>query len=130
MKKILAILTLASLFYAGQSVAGAISYNFIELGYLESELDLSGIDDDGDGYEFNLSFGATASLALTVGYQDIEFDSDVEIEFLSLGILYYKPYSNTGDMIVGLSYLDTEAEASGAESVEESGNEISLEPAR
>ncbi len=127
MKKILAILTLASLFYAGQSVAGAISYNFIELGYIESELDLSGIDDDGDGYEFNLSFGATESLALTVGYQDTEYDSDVEVSLQSLGIAYHKPYSNTGDMILGLAVLEFEADAPGAGSADESGNEISLE---
>ncbi len=127
MKKILAILSLASLIYAGQSMAGVINYNFVELGYLESEFDLGGIDDDGDGYEFNLSFGVAESLAVTIGYQDLEFDSSVEATVQSLGLAYHKPYSNTGDMIFGLVYLGFEGETSSSQSVDESGKEISLE---
>ncbi|MDH3761865.1 MAG: hypothetical protein OEU50_12850 [Gammaproteobacteria bacterium] len=127
MRKSLAILSLAALFYAGQSVASAINYSYIELGYLESELDLSGIDDDGDGYEFNLSLGVGQTIAVVVGYQDVEFDANVEASTQTLGIAYHKPYSNTGDMILGLAYLEFEAEASGGGSVDESGNELSLE---
>jgi hypothetical protein len=127
MRKSLAILSIAALLYAGQSAASAINYNYFELGYLETELDLSGIDDDGDGYEFNASLAVGETLAVVVGYQDVEFDADVEADILSLGIAYHKPYSTTGDMILGLAYLDFEADASGGGSVEESGNEISLE---
>lgn len=127
MKKILATLVLAILLHAGPSAAaGVINYNYIELGYLEYELDLSGIDDDGDGYEFNASLGITDTIAVVFGYQDIEFDSDVEASVQSLGIAYHKPYSNSGDMVLGLAFLDFEAESS-AGSADESGNELSLE---
>lgn len=128
MKKIVAFLSLAAILHAGQSVAaGAVNYNYVELGYLESELDLSGIDDEGDGYEFNASLDVSEAVAVVVGYQDIEFDADVDATTQTLGIAYHKPYSATGDMILGLAYLKFEAEASGGESVDESGNEISLE---
>jgi len=126
MKKILAILFPALLLHAGPSAAGPINYNYIELGYLEYEFDLLGIDDDGDGYELNASLGITETIAVVAGYQDIEFDADDEANVKNLGIAYHKPYSNSGDMILGLAYLDFEAESS-AGSADESGNELSLE---
>lgn len=128
MKKILALFFFAAMLHAGQSAAaGAVNYNYIELGYLESELDLSGIDDDGDGYEFNASIDVSEAIAVVVGYQDIEFDSSVDASTQTLGIAYHKPYSVSGDMILGLAYLKFEAEAPGGDSVDESGNELSLE---
>ena len=126
MKKILAILFLAFLPHAGSSAAGVINYNYIELGYLEYELDLAGIDEEGDGYEFNASLGITETVAVVVGYQDIEFDADVDATVTNFGIAYHKPYSNSGDMVLGLAFLDFEAESS-AGSADESGNELSLE---
>lgn len=128
MKNILALCLFAALVCIGQAKAQqAISYTYAELGYLESEIDRSGIDEDGDGYEFNLSAGVAESLALVFGYQDVEFDRDIEAKLISLGIAYHKPYSNTGDMVFSLSYLDTEVDAPGIDSIEEDGNEISLE---
>ncbi len=128
MKNILALSFFAALFCAGQASAQqAISYTYAELGYLESEIDRSGIDEDGDGYEFNLSFDVAQSLALLFGYQDVEFDNDIEASLLSLGFAYHKPYSNTGDMVFTISYLDPELDAPRIDSIEEDGNEITLE---
>ncbi len=116
----------AALIYAGQSLGGGISYNYLELGYLESELKVDSLDVDGDGYEFNASLDVAQSLAVVLGYQDIEFDRGVEGSLQTLGIAYHKPYSATGDMILGLAYLSSEVESRFV-SIDESGNEFSLE---
>ena len=126
MEKILALFVVAAFALAGQAQAEAISYSYVELGYLETEFDSSGIDEDGDGFELNLSANVTQTLAVVFGYEDIEFDQNIEANLIGLGIAYHKPYSNTGDMVFGLSYVETEVEWPG-DSVDDDGNEISLE---
>lgn len=127
MKRYLAFIFCAALIYANSSLASEINYNFFELGYLETELDVSDIDEDGDGYEFNASLGVSPTLAVVLGYQDVEFDEDIEADLLSLGIDYHKPYSNTGDIILGLAFLESEIDAPGIGKFDESGNELRLE---
>ncbi|UCH40965.1 MAG: hypothetical protein JSU67_04550, partial [Gammaproteobacteria bacterium] len=93
MIKYLAFSIFAALFYAAQSLADAVNYNYVELGYVDADIDTSGIDEDGDGYQLNASADVSENLAVVLGYQDIEYDSDVDGTLLSLGIAYHKPYS-------------------------------------
>lgn len=127
MKKYLLTAVLAAALFASQAGADGIDYSFVELGYLETELEGSNFDVDGDGYELNVSVDASDTVAVVFGYQDIDFDLDVEASLTSLGIAYHKPYSNAGDMIFGLAYLESEVEPPVGSSIDESGNEISLE---
>ena len=85
-------------------------------------MDRQGVDDDGDGYELNLSARVTPAVAVVFGHQDIELDNDIEVTLSSLGIAYHKPYSNSGDTVLGLAYLKSEVDSDDAD-----GNEISLE---
>ena len=126
MRKILALSAFAALACAPPAQAASINYSYAELGYLEADINRSGIDEDGDGYEFNLSANVSPEVAVVFGYQDVEFDRDIEASLISIGIDYHKPYSNTGDMVFGLSYLESEIEGPGG-SVDDNGNEISLE---
>lgn len=126
MKRLLPISAILLLFCAGQASAQAISYSYIELGYLETEIDRSGIEEDGDGFELNLSANVTQTLAVVFGYQDVEFDHSIDASLIGIGIAYHKPYSNTGDMVFGLTYLESEID-SPAGSADEDGNEITLE---
>lgn len=127
MRKYLLTIAFAPMLFAGQAAAQAIDYSFVELGYLETELEGSNFDVDGDGYELNISADASETVAVVFGYQDIDFDLDVEARLMSLGIAYHKPYSNAGDMILGLAYLDSEVEPPVGSTIDETGNEISLE---
>jgi len=124
MRRFLALPALAALVCTAQ--AEAINYSYAELGYLETDIDRSGIDEDGDGYEFNLSANVSPEVAVVFGYQDVEFDRDIEASLISLGIDYHKPYSNTGDMVFGLALLESEVDGPGG-SIDDDGNEISLE---
>lgn len=127
MKQFFAVAFLAALLYVGPSQGSAINYSYFELGYVEADLDVEGKDFDGDGFEFNLSYGFSDVLAFVLGYQDVEFDDDVDASLLKLGIAYHKPYSNTGDVIVGLAAVDSDVDAPGISSIDESGNELTLE---
>jgi len=127
MKRYLALAFCTGLIYSNSPLAGNLNYNFFEVGYLETEWDFPGIDVDGDGYELNASVGISENLALTVGYQDLEFDGGVDANLKTLGFAYHKPYSATGDMVLGYAYLETELEPRRGGSVDDSGNEFSLE---
>jgi len=125
MKKYLAFSFFAALIYAGQSLGSGINYNYFELGYQEADWDNTALE-DADGYEFNFSMGVAQTVALELGYQDLE-SNDGEGSLQGIGIAYHKPYSNTGDMILGLTFLNQEIDSDGGESFEESGNAIRLE---
>jgi hypothetical protein len=127
MKRYLALAFCAALVYTNTSLAGNINYNYFEVGYVETEWDFTGIDVDGDGYEFNASVELSETLAVVVGYQELEFDAGVDANLKQLGFAYHKPYSTTGDMVVGYSYLEIELEPRRGSSVDDSGNEFSLE---
>jgi|GEM_PF-1339173 len=115
----------AFLFYANHAIAANINYSYVELGYVELELD--DVDVEGDGYELNASLGLSQSVAVIVGYQDLDLDRDVEGSEQSLGLLYHKPYSTTGDLVLGLSLLEFELDPPTGETLDESGNEFILE---
>ena len=127
MKKYLVTTVVVATLIAGQAAADAINYSYFELGYLETDLEVSNFDVDGDGFELNVSTDVSETVAVVFGYQDVEFDLDVEARLMSLGIAYHKPYSNTGDMVLGLAYLDREIDLPVVPSLDDTGNEISLE---
>ena len=124
MKKYLFTAFVAALMYASQSIGSDINYSYIELGYVEAENDPADID--GNGYELNASVGFTPSLALVLGYQDIE-DGDADASLQRLGIVYHKPYSSTGDIVLGLSAVESEVNPASGRAVDGSGNELILE---
>ncbi len=127
MRKYLALVIWTGLIYANASLASNINYSYFELGYVEADWDYPDIDDDGDGYELNASLDVGDTLALVAAYQDLEFDDDADGNQTSLGFLYHKPYSTTGDIVLGLAYLETEVDPAAGNSTDDTGNWFSLE---
>lgn len=127
MRKHLALVICAGLIYANASLASNINYSYFELGYVEADWDYPDIDDDGDGYELNASLEVGETLALIGAYQDLEFDDDGDGNQKRLGFLYHKPYSTTGDIVMGLAYLETEVDPDVGKSEDDTGNWFSLE---
>lgn len=125
MKKSLTLMIWVFLFCANHAIGANINYSYVELGYVELELD--DVDVEGDGYELNASFGLSQTVAVIAGYQDLDLDRDVEGSEQSLGLLYHKPYSTTGDLVLGLSVLEFELDPPTGETFDESGNEFIIE---
>ena len=127
MRKHLALVICTGLIYANASLASNINYSYFELGYVEADWDYPDIDDDGDGYELNASLAVGETLALIGAYQDLEFDDGADGNQTRLGFLYHKPYSTTGDIVMGLAYLETEVDPDVGKSEDDTGNWFSLE---
>lgn len=115
----------ASLFVlAAPALAGDLSYNFVEVGYQKVDLDedpLPGVSVDGDGYGIGGAFEVGESWFITAGYSKVEFDFNIDLDQLGLGVGYHVDVSPNADFFATLSYVRAEASVSGFESVDEDG---------
>lgn len=95
------------------ALAEGPSYNFIEAGYQEVELDDSFVDVDGDGF----TLGGSVELAETwhafASYGQTDFDFDVELDEWAVGGGLHLPISSNTDFVFNLAYLNLEASALG-----------------
>jgi opacity protein-like surface antigen len=104
--------------------AAGISYNYVELNYIvDQKLDFGGgVDDDGDGWNFNGSFALNDTFFVNGGYSDVTLDdTDVDLSNLNLGIGARSALSDKVDMFGVLSYEDYEVDIPGFGSFDEDG---------
>lgn len=122
------LLGTALVFAMSPAFAGDLSYNFIEIGYQEAELDddLAGFSFDGDGFGIGGSFEVGESWFIGVGYSTIGFDFGIDLDQISVGGGYHAGMSDRTDFFATLSYLSVEVSASGFGSVDEDGYGVAV----
>lgn len=108
--------------------AGGLSYNFVELGYQNAELDgdFAGISVDGDGYGISGSFEVGESWFIVASYGTLDFDFGVDLDQLSIGGGFYMDVSDRADFYATLSYIQAEVSASGFGSADEDGYGVTV----
>jgi len=95
---------LSLLLFAAPTMAADISYNFIEVGYQEIDIDggfLGGLDIDGDGYGIAGSFELNENWFVAASYAKAEFDFGVDLDQVALGAGYHVPISDNADFYGG-----------------------------
>lgn len=115
---------LTLLMLAAPALAADISYNYIEAGYQEIEIDggfVGGADIDGDGYGLGVSFELNENWFIAASYAKADFDFGVDLDQLSVGAGYHVPISENADFYGALSFVRAEASASGFGSVDDDG---------
>jgi opacity protein-like surface antigen len=118
------LFALGLLFVALPSVAADLSYNYIQGGYQEYDIDddlFGGFDVDGDGYFISGSFELTDNWFVAGGYSTADFDFGIDLDELSVGAGYHVPLNNNVDFYGLLSLVRAEASVSGFGSEDESG---------
>jgi len=100
--------------------AEEFDYSFVEGGYVNAELDTSGISVDGDGFGINGSFEIAENYFLFAEYSSLGFDFSVDLNQLAVGVGGHWPISSTLDFVGTLSYEDAEVD-SGFGSISEDG---------
>ena len=116
--------SLALLALAAPAMAADISYNFVEAGYQEIDIDsglVGGLDIDGDGYGVGGSFELNENWFIAASYSSADFDFGVDLDQLMLGAGYHVPISDNADFYGMFSYVSAEASVSGFDSVDEDG---------
>ena len=108
------------LLMATSAVARDLSYNFVRLDFINTEIDTGPADVDGDGFELLGSVAVGERFHLFGGYQDIGFDFDIDGTQIELGGGYRHGFSRKTDFVATLSYVDLELD-SPAGSADEDG---------
>jgi hypothetical protein len=118
--------TLLALVLASPAMAGDLSYNFLEGGYLRVEFDNSGFDLDGDGFGIGGSFELNENLFAFASYSTADFDFGIDLNQLSAGVGYHVDISQNSDFFAALSFVRAEAEAAGLGSADEDGIGVTI----
>lgn len=114
------------LFISNQSIASDLSYSFFEVDYLDSRVDIDGVDVDGDGYGLYASTDVSGNLALFFSYEDQDFDFDIEGKSTTFGIDYHTPISATGDLVISFAAVEVEVSQPLVGAEDDTGNLISV----
>jgi len=115
------ILALAFLIGA-PAVAESPSYNYIQAGYQEIDIDFGdGLDVDGDGYGVNASFEIGDHMFGFATYAKSDFDFGVDMDQWQAGLGYHTGVTDNTDFFISAAYVDAKVSASGLGSFSEDG---------
>lgn len=111
MKKILS--TAALLALASPALADGLSYNYIEAGFAQIDLDDDIVDVDGDGFAFGGSFEVGDQMFVFAEYGSSDFDFGVDLDELAVGLGFHTAMSSNVDFVARIAYVSVEASAFG-----------------
>ncbi len=113
---------ICALFLAVPAMADSPSFNFVQLGYQEVELDVgAGFDVDGDGFALGGSVEFGPQFFGFVSYSDIGFDFDVDLSQLQVGVGWKTDVSESSAFFARAAYVQAEVDVPGFGSEDESG---------
>lgn len=116
-----------ALFLAVPSLAESPSYNFIQVGYQSVEIDLGGgFDVDGDGFGLGGSFEIGEQMFGFASYGKTEFDFDIDLTQLQVGLGFRTGISDNTDFFATASFVEAEVDAPGFESEDDSGYGVGI----
>lgn len=123
MRKGMILASLAGLGLAGPALAtDAFSYSYVELGWINSEID--DLNADGDGFGIRGSMEFTPALHAFASYSDQDFDvggTDVSGETLEIGAGYAWTLGPKLDVVGRLLYSDVSVDVPGFGGASDSG---------
>jgi hypothetical protein len=105
----------ASLALIGSAAAAELDYNYAELRYIDTELDVGPFDRDGDGFEIGGSLELAQSVHLFGDFRTLDFGSGIDVSAFEIGGGYAMPLNNLTDLVARLSYIDGEIDFPGGD---------------
>ena len=91
------------------SHADVMDYSYAELGYIDGELDAGGdVDVDGDGFALRGSLEVHPNFFVFAGYQDLDFDFNVDVSLLEVGGGGHWPLTDKIDLVGKLGIAKAE----------------------
>ena len=104
-----------------------ISYRYLELGYVNIDIDdvLPGINADGEGGGIRFSIPVHPNVHLFAGYTDVNFDFDVDVTTWTAGVGYNYSVADKTDIVARVGYADGK-ERSGGVSVDDNGYALGI----
>ncbi len=99
---------------AAPAMAAELSYNYLEAGYQEVELDPgAGLDVDGHGFGIGGSFEVADSFHIFAAYATSDFDFNADLDEYLVGFGFHAPVTDNVHGVVELAYVKSEVEIFG-----------------
>lgn len=95
------------------SQAGTMSYTYIELGYVDTELDVGPTDLDGDGFALRGSLAVHENFFVFAGYEDLGFERGVDSTTFHLGGGVRWPLGSKLDIVGRAAIMKSEIDFGG-----------------
>jgi Outer membrane protein beta-barrel domain len=91
--------------------AETMNYTYAELGYVDTTIESSGDDIDGDGFALRGSLAVHQNFFVFANYQDLSFDQSVDTSLLEVGGGGHWPLTDKIDLIgkVGITKAEIDA---------------------
>lgn len=126
MRRTITAAILVALSYVGPALADeAISYSYLEGGYVRTELD--DVDVNGDGPGVRGSYAFTKNVHGFAAYSSQDFDFDISAEQWAFGAGVNFSLAERLDVVGTLAYTGFKVDAPGISSVDDTGVEIGAE---
>lgn len=110
------LLGLAASFFAIGTAAADLDYNYVEVRYVDAELDEVSVD--GDGFLIGGSFELTEEWLIVGSYRDLGFDFGVDASLLEAGFGYIVPTDTPFDVVGYAKLARAKVEANGFDDTE------------
>jgi hypothetical protein len=116
------VVTLTAVLLSGVSAA-ELNYDYLELRFVDSEIDAGTNDIDGDGIKIGGSYKIADNVHTFGSYQTLDFNG-IDLNAFEIGAGYMKSVAADTDFVARLAYINGEIET-GAGDVDDSGFSIS-----
>jgi hypothetical protein len=112
MERTAAIVFVMSMLVSGASFAGDVSYTYLRLSYVNTEIDAGPVNVDGDGLELDGSFGFVNNAFAFGTYSDLDLDFGVDASLLEIGGGYHHRITPKVDLVGRLGYVRADFDTS------------------
>ena len=92
----------------GLAFAEGFDYNYLEAGYVSSEIDAGGVDIDGNGLSIRGSWELQNNFQIVGSYTAQDYDGGIDVSVFQIGGGWHKPLSEKMDLITSLTWIATE----------------------
>ena len=123
--KVRSLLAGVALLPGAAFAAETMDYTYAELGYVSTEIDVGGVDVDGDGLGVRGSFEIVDGLTLLGQYATQDFDGGVDFTTLEAGAGWHMSINPNVDFVSHLVLINVEAD-SGIASIDEDGYGVGI----
>ena len=108
-----AVSVTAALLFAGTASA-ELNYDYLELRFVDAEIDAGSNDIDGDGIEFGGSYKIADKVHFFGSYRTLDFDG-VDLNTFRIGAGYMTSIAVDTDFVARVAYIDGEVDTGGRE---------------
>lgn len=112
-RRTLSLLAALTAFLPFTSQAGTMDYTYVELGYVDTEIDVGPNDLDGDGFALRGSLAVHENFFVFAGYEDLGFERGVDSTTFHVGGGVRWPLGNKLDIVGRAAIVRSEIEFGG-----------------